>query len=110
MTPALVSEMLADRLNGIEAALAQVRLGQPSAVQELRHHLLDILTLVERDPGLDAAADDLHRAARAIVEIEQTDPGARARHDRLLGDARRRLLVRLEMAGFELMARDLREP
>ncbi|WP_144766677.1 hypothetical protein [Methylobacterium dankookense] len=103
MTPALASEMLADRLNGIEAALVQARLGQPSAVQALRDHLLDILTLVERDPGLDAAADDLHRAALAIAETGQADSGTRARHERLLGDARGRLLQRLEAAGFELV-------
>ena len=70
MTPALLHEMLADRLNGIEAALARARLGQADAVQALRGHLLDILTLVPRDPGLDAAADDLHRAALARGEPE----------------------------------------
>lgn len=107
MTPALVSEMLADRLNGVEAALARARSGQLEAVPALRACLLDILTLVARDPGLDAAADDLHRAALAIVEA---GPVAGVRSDRLLADARYRLLQRLAAAGFELLLRDQPKP
>lgn len=103
MTPALLSEMLADRLNGVEAALARARAGQMEAVPALRACLLDILTLVARDPGLDAAADDLHRAALAIAEA---GPAAGVRHERLLVDAKDRLLLRLEAAGFELLPRD----
>lgn len=95
--------MLADRLNGIEAALARARLGQADAVQALRGDLLDILTLVPRDPGLDAAADDLHQAALARAEAGRSEAGKITRADRLLGEAWRRFLGRLEAVGFELV-------
>lgn len=105
MTPALLCEMLADRLNGVEAALVRIRLGQEPepAAQALRTHLLDILGLIDRNPGLDAAVDDLHHAALAMAEAAQAEPATRARCAKRLGEARSRLLQRLEAAGFELV-------
>lgn len=103
MTPALLCERLGAHLNGIEQALAEIRRSGPAAagLPALRAELIDLLALLARDPGLDAAADDLHRSARALAEAACGTEAAR--RERTLGEARERFLRHLEAAGFELV-------
>lgn len=101
MTPAMLSELLANRLIAIEQVLEQLRQGDSDAsvaVQSLRAHLLDILTLADRSPGLDAAADDLYQSARASVGTEGAELRIAARNHRLRGEAYLRFRQRLEAA------------
>ena len=58
---------------------------------------VDILGLIERDPGIEAATDDLYEAAAAfLAEVTASTP--LARHLRLLREARLRYRERLSGA------------
>ncbi|ACL58142.1 hypothetical protein [Methylobacterium nodulans] len=67
MTPA---EMLSARLSAIENAVKRIAEGQAVAAEaaEVRAALLDVLDLVVRNPGIDAAVDDLYRSVLALME------------------------------------------
>ena len=68
--------------------------GAEAEVHNVQAYVLNILELVERDPGIDAAADDLQQAVRFFLVglIDQSDTPRRGRlmreaylrfHDRL---------------------------
>jgi hypothetical protein len=104
MTPTLHIEMLTERIRIIEEALVHIRGGHQAygEAQKVRECLMDILDLVPRNPGLDAAVDDLHRHVCAFIEAEPEAVGREARRAALLGDAHARLLDRLAAAGVNL--------
>jgi hypothetical protein len=88
-----------ERLGFLEGAVARMERGDgaEAALREIGTFLLDLLTLVERDPGLELAADDLYEAAAILAS--GPDPAiADARRWRLLKDAARRLRERLDAA------------
>jgi hypothetical protein len=72
--------------------------GQSADLRDLGSHLVRSLRLFERNPGIEAAADDLYAAAAALVgeNSKLLQPGARGR--RLLKDAHLRFCSRLEAA------------
>lgn len=91
-----------ERLVFIERAVAGIARGDgaPAALRELSAFLLDLLSLVGRDPGLELAADDLHDAATMLAAERGPEAGARdPRRRRLLDDACRRFRERLDLAG-----------
>jgi hypothetical protein len=91
-----------DALSFVELAVGRVAEGEggEGALRELEAFLIEILALVERDPGLALAADDLHRAAAMIVgDLRPGREGADVRRRRLLLDAARRFRARLDAAG-----------
>src|SRR5829696_1507083 len=58
-----------ETLGFIDQALERIRAGEGSELdlQNVRAYLLNILELVERDPGIEAASDDLYAAARELA-------------------------------------------
>ena len=104
MTPGLHTEMLNDRINAIADAITRLRQGERrhAEARSVRGNLMDILDLIERNPGVDAAVDDLHRGVCALVEAEPSEGGLEARRVRLVCEAYARLLDRLRAAGAEL--------
>src|SRR5215217_7474349 len=84
-------------LSLIEQAIARIELGEgaEAALREMRASLLEIKAMVERDPGIRMAADDLYEAAAALVAGKSAGPD--------LVDVRRWRL--LKEAGFRLCAR-----
>ena len=62
MTPSTFAEILEDRLKHVENAVALIvnSEGDRPELDNLRGHLIDILDIVERNPGIEAAADDLY--------------------------------------------------
>ncbi|ACL57227.1 hypothetical protein [Methylobacterium nodulans] len=94
MTPA---EMLSARLSAIENAVKRIAEGQAVAAEaaEVRAALLDVLDLVVRNPGIDAAVDDLYRSVLALMEATASQDGVGARHLRLLTEAYTRFRQRL---------------
>ncbi|WP_191970178.1 hypothetical protein [Methylobacterium planeticum] len=104
MTPAILTETLSARIFAIEGALGLIRQRQDVHTQgrNVRAYLMDVLDLVRRDPGIDAAVDDLHRSVCAFVEAEPAEGGVEARRLRLLDDAHSRLLDRLRAAGIKI--------
>lgn len=105
MTPTLRQDILDDRMRGIRKAVSDLTVGDQveAAAQTVRANLIDVLSLLDRNPGLDAAADDLHRSVRSAVEAAGV-PSARVL--RLLDEALARFEDRLSAAGVELPERD----
>ncbi|ACL57731.1 hypothetical protein [Methylobacterium nodulans] len=103
MSPALLLEMLEGRMAAIGQALKRLASDGDAVaeVESIRTNLLDVLQLVERDPGIDAAADDLYECVRAFVQAGEGDPGIMERRKRLLGDAYSRLWHRLGMSHLQ---------
>ncbi len=62
--------------------------GEPDELSNVRAHLVELLRLMERSPGIDAAEDDLDAAATALVRTTAADGAAAlARRQRLLREA-----------------------
>ena len=60
---------LNETLGFIEQALEHIRAGEGSELelQNLRACLLDILAAIERNPGVEAACDDLYASAKELA-------------------------------------------
>jgi hypothetical protein len=89
-----------ERLGFVERAVARIAQGDgaDAALREIGAFLLDLLTLVERDPGLELAADDLYDAAAMLAGESRDSAIADARRWRLIKDAARRFRERLDAA------------
>ncbi|MDR7038442.1 hypothetical protein J2X36_003206 [Methylobacterium sp. BE186] len=100
MTPALQAEMLKERMEGIEQSVSRISEGSDPAVEaeHVRANLIDVLGLLGRNPGLDAAADDLHGSVRALITADANEAGMATRRVRLLQEAHLRFRARLEAA------------
>ncbi|GJD51985.1 hypothetical protein OPKNFCMD_4745 [Methylobacterium crusticola] len=115
MTPALLDEMLEGRLSAIAQALARIAgpgpepgdaeagarpldvdaspLDVDAFLRDIGASLRDVRDLVGRNPGLDAAADDLYRSVLSFAGAGRDGVGARQR--RLLSQAHARFRDRL---------------
>src|SRR5688572_1816599 len=63
------SEMIAERLESVELAVTWIAHSATDGdLRDLRLLLVDVTGLLRRDPGVDAAVDDLYEAARAVVK------------------------------------------
>ena len=98
MTPNSFVAAREDLLGRVERAAANIEQGErENDLHDLRLALIDILGLIERDPGIEAATDDLYEAAAAfLAEVTASTP--LARHLRLLREARLRYRERLSGA------------
>ena len=105
MTPELRDELLNNRVLGIDKALFQISQSRNAkdAALTIRAHLIDLLSLLDRNPGLEAAADDLSKTAMAFVEAGAYGASAEDRQERLLAEAYARYRDRLEAAGVEFI-------
>ncbi len=99
MTPSTFASILEDRVKQIEEAVALIERGdgRTPELASLRADLIDMLEHIERDPGIEAAADALYNAAaRTVVETSERERIARDR--RILREAALRLRERLNTA------------
>ncbi|WP_336491956.1 hypothetical protein [Methylobacterium nigriterrae] len=64
----------------------------------LQSYLDDLRILIERHPGIEAAASDLLATAAAFISASQTTSGADTRQRRFLAEAALRFTARLEAA------------
>jgi hypothetical protein len=90
-----------DLLGLIEQAIARIEQGEgaEAALHALWAALLEIKAMVERDPGIRMAADDLYEAAAALVAGQSAGPDVvDIRRWRLLKEAGFRLCARLASA------------
>jgi hypothetical protein len=89
---------VSETLGFVEEAIARIEAGEAveAAVREMHAFILDILSLIRRDPGIATAADDLLRAAAVLAAAGGGRPDPR--RSRLLKDAAQRLRARLAHA------------
>ena len=101
MTPERLNELLSEQVVGIDKALIQISQSRNAkdAAVTIRAHLIDLLSLLDRNPGLDAAADDLDKSVMAFVEAGAYGRSAEDRQERRLADAYAHYRDRLEAAG-----------
>jgi argininosuccinate lyase len=104
------AEAVDEILRSIEQSVERLREGAvvESEAHRIGAHLLSLLEIVEHNPGIDAAADDLYAAARAFVAARQgQDAGPLRRDERVLAEALARLRERAATAGPSERAREL---
>jgi hypothetical protein len=98
VTPATFVSALEDLLGRIERAAMYIeQRGTEVDLHELRLALIDVLSLVRRNPGIETATADLYEAALALVDGAAAGPPL-ARQRRLFGEARLRYRERLAEA------------
>ena len=106
MTLELREELLNNRVVGIDKALFQISQSRDAkdAALTIRAHLIDLLSLLGRNPGLEAAADDLSKTIMAFVQASAYGRSAEDRQERLLAEAYARYRDRLETSGVEFIS------
>jgi hypothetical protein len=94
-----LTDAVDEKLSLIAPVLREIEQGgQGVDLRNLRSHLVRSLRLFERNPGIEAAADDLYAAAVALVRENMSFSQPSARGRRLLKDAHLRFCSRLEAA------------
>jgi hypothetical protein len=104
MTERTLASALEETLGFIERSLAHIHADHGAEVElrSVRAYLLEVLELVERDPGIEAASDDLFASATALAG---TDKGSRM--SRLTNEAFLRFRDRLASARPSERARQM---
>ncbi len=99
MTHKHLVEALEETAGFIERALDRITRneGAEAELHNVQAYLLNVLELVDRDPGIEAAADDLQNAVRFFV-IGRIDQGDAPRRGRLMREAYLRFHDRLTAA------------
>lgn len=104
------AETIDERLAAIERIVAMLSEdGGQADLRDLRIVLIDVIGLLKRDPGVEAAVDDLYAAARCLVVDREVGSQPQARKLRLLRDARQRFHDRLIAASEKLGPEEYRE-
>jgi hypothetical protein len=99
--------MIDERLESIDLAVNWIAQGaSESDLHDLRILLVDVMGLLQRDPGVEAAVDDLYAAAGAIVRDWPLRLQPMFRKQRLLKDASTRLHRQLHAAAGRVGARE----
>ena len=95
----ILTDAVDEKLALIAPVVRQIEQGGQSAdLRDLASHLVRALRLFERNPGIEAAADDLYAAAAALVGENTKLSHPAARGQRLLKEAHVRFCSRLEAA------------
>jgi hypothetical protein len=94
-----------ETLGFVQRALDRIRAGEGAEAElhNRRAYLVNILELVERDPGIEAASNDLYAAAKVLTD--GADRGTRMA--RLLNEAMLRFRDRLAAARPSKKARQM---
>ncbi len=96
MTDKTFAETIGERIAAIELVTSLIaQEGRGSSLRDLRVLLINIMSLLKRDPGIEAAADDLYAAAAVVVSDISAGAQPGARRLRFLRDARERFCSRL---------------
>jgi hypothetical protein len=99
MTPDALAKTIEERLAFIDPIVDGIEQGGGEAdLRDLRLLLIDTIGLLKRDPGIEAAAEDLFAAASALVSDSSSSSQPLARKLRLLRSAHLRLRERLNGA------------
>jgi hypothetical protein len=103
MTHKSFPETINERLAAIKLVVPRVAQGcEESDLRDLRILLIDVIGMLKRDPGVEAAADDLYAAAAAVVRDNCVHSQPAARKLRLLIEAGLRFCGRVrEGEGIE---------
>jgi hypothetical protein len=91
-----LTDAVDEKLASIALVLARMEQGGGAAdLRELARHLMDAMRLFQRNPGIEAAADDLYAATAALVADSTPQSQPMARKLRLFKEAQLRFTSRL---------------
>ena len=96
MTSIISAAEMNDKLSTIERVLAGIERGGGAIhLRDLTALLVETISMLERNPGLEVAADDLYAAAERFVRDSHVGAQPPARKQRLLTEAHSRFCRRL---------------
>jgi hypothetical protein len=96
MTLKTFNETIRERVEALELIVTVIaQEGREANLHDLRVLLINVMSLLKRNPGIESAADDLYAAAFALVTDSSVGSQPLARKLRLLRDARDRFCARL---------------
>jgi len=96
MTFKVLADAVDEKLAAIALVLAKMEQGGGTVdLRELARHLIDATRLFQRNPGIEAAVDDLYAATAALVADSTPGSQPMARKLRLFNEAHRRFTSRL---------------
>ena len=99
MTFKVLADAVDEKLAAIALVLGQMEQGSGTAdLRELARYLMDAMSLFQRNPGIEAAADDLYAATTALVTDNTPRSQPMARKLRLFNEAHQRFTSRLTSA------------
>ena len=99
MTDITITQTIADRIDAIKKVVNLIaQAGRGDDLHDLRVLLINTMSLLKRDPGIEAAVDDLYAAAAALVKDASSGTPPSARSLRLLLSASDRFCGRLTAA------------
>jgi len=96
MTDTSFAETIRDRIAAVELVVDAIAgQGQETDLHDLRVLLINTMSLMKRDPGVEASVDDLYAAARAIVKDAEAGVHPVARNVRCMRSALGRFTSRV---------------
>lgn len=96
MTDESFEKMIRERIAAVELVTESIAAqGRDTDLHDLRVLLINTMSLIKRDPGVEASVDDLYAAAKAIVRDAALGYHPVIRNVRCLQSAFRRLADRL---------------
>ncbi|MGO4574333.1 hypothetical protein [Microvirga sp. 2TAF3] len=96
MADKILSESINEKITLIEQVVAAIaQNADEDQLRELREILISLAGVLDRDPGIEMAADDLYAAARVVVLDSPVGLRPLARKHRLLVASSERLVLRL---------------
>jgi len=96
MTDESFEKTIRERIAAVELVTDSIAMqGRDSDLHDLRVLLINTMSLVKRDPGVEASVDDLYAAAKAIVRDAALGVHPVTRNVRCLQSAFKRLAERL---------------
>ncbi|UVF21378.1 hypothetical protein HPT29_009740 [Microvirga terrae] len=99
MADSSVAQTINERIEAVKKVVNLIaQAGRGGDLHDLRVLLINTMSLLKRDPGLEAAVDDLYAAAEALVKDASSGTPPNTRSLRLLLSALDRFCTRLSTA------------
>src|SRR4051812_20010048 len=99
MADSTITQTINERIEAVKKVVNLIaQSGRGDDLNDLRVLLINTMSLLKRDPGIEAAVDDLYAAAAVLVKDASSGTPASARSLRLLLSASDRFCIRLTAA------------
>ena len=103
MSDSSIAQTIDERIEAVKVVVNLiVHSAKGNDLHDLRVLLINTMSLLKRDPGIEAAVDDLYTAAMAVVKDAATGAHASPRFLRILLSALDRFCARLSSAADRL--------
>ena len=105
MAESSITQTINERIEAVKKVVNLIsQAGRGDDLHDLRVLLINTMSLLKRDPGIEAAVDDLYASATALVRDASSGSPPNARSLRLLVSASDRFCTRLTSAVDRLLS------